>query len=136
MYLAALVGVLQRQSCLANAIGGLDDRQRRFPLKQFRQINSLDVLHDQVGHVPLAFAIVGPDDVGMIQSRKRTNLTMKSRQPERVVHDVRKHDLYGDDTFQTTLDCSENASHAAGPEPLQQAITANLTQVTWRCRTA
>ena len=72
-----LVSELQPARRLKNAPHRLLGRQRPVLLDEFRQVIAVDELHDQKVCAVGLVGIVGRDDIGMFELRRRLHLAMK-----------------------------------------------------------
>src|SRR5207245_1566476 len=75
-----LVRMLQTQRRLAKVMGSAQRGQHAVAADELVQIATVDVFQDEEVQFVFAVDIVGTDDVGMVEPRRRAGLTIEARQ--------------------------------------------------------
>ena len=123
-----LVGILQAQGRLANHLAGVGDRQRAPALDHAREVQPVDVLHDQeVRPFDLA-GVMGPDDVRMIELADRLHLAFEPGHRVLVRDAILGQDLDGDDPLELRMSRLVDRPHPPFAQFGEQLVLAQLLQ--------
>ncbi len=111
---------------------GLDHRVERLRRQQDSprlhepaQVGSFDVLHDKEMRPAGVVGVDRPDDVGVIQLRRRRGLPVEPLDELRVSRERWRHDLEGEHLLEATMLGLEDHAHAAGAELVQHDVAAD-----------
>ena len=123
------VGMAQAPGRLRGVIDGHGDRQRPPLLDEAMQVPALDVLHDEEGDAPGLVGVVGRDDVGVRQRRRRPDLPAEPPELLRGIDGAGGQDLQGDDPIHRAVEGPEDDAHAAGAEQVQDDVAVDQQRV-------
>jgi hypothetical protein len=118
----AFMGVLKSQGGLANEVAGLGYRRWALLPNQLREVDTLDVFHDEEV-VAVDFAgVERMDDVGMRQLGGGVDFAVESANGVRVAQPFLADELQGDNLAELPVARLEDLPHAAFAQPLQNDV--------------
>jgi hypothetical protein len=111
-----LMGMGQALGGLQDAVDGLPDRQRAFPLHDLLQIVAANVFHDQVMHIAGLPGITGLHDIAMVQGRGHFHFLKEPGNGLIIIHGLRVEDLEGHNFFHQAVPRPEHHAHPAAAD--------------------
>ena len=120
---APLEGVLQAQRRLPDVIAGVGDRQPAPLFQNLGQAGSLHILHDQQQQALCLLGVVGGDDVGVRQLRRRLDFAVEAVERLGAVEQPLVDDLDGHRAFHEAVLGPVDHAHAAVAQLLVQLIS-------------
>ena len=124
-----LVSVLQPLCRLSDALARFGDRHRPAMLHNTREVGSLDELHHEEVNVARLLGVVGRDDVGMSQLRRRLHFAPKPLDRLRLPDQLRVDELDRHRPIHQPMLGPIDVSHAAATDQLDDAITRMVPQL-------
>ena len=74
----AFMGMLQACQSLNRVIHGRRERERAMLFHHSRDVLAFDILHDQIVRIAILSDVIDPNDIAVIESRRRTSFTIET----------------------------------------------------------
>ena len=121
-----LMGVLKPEGRLPDDVTGVSNGQRPAMAYQLRQVQPLDVLHDQevrAFHLP---GIHRAHDVGVVHRPDCLHLSLKAGDAPRVLHAILREHLQGHNLLELGVPGLVDRAHAPLTELLKELVFAQF----------
>ncbi len=125
---ALLVGVLQSQGGLPDAVARLRQRQRTPLRHQAIETRPLHVFHDEKRHVARFVGVMGQNDVRVYQTSGGPRLLAETLDEAGTIEVAPVRHLEGDDAVHQAMHRFVDDAHAAKAERLQDAVARMVRQ--------
>ena len=124
----ALVGRTKADRNLADDLAGVGHGQRADAIDDFRQVEPLDVLHDQVVAALGLAGIHGADDVRMVELPDSLHFPLETGDPLRILGQAGEENLDGDKLLELLVPGLIDGAHASLAQLFEQFVFAEAAR--------